>query len=183
MAIHNADEELRLRHIEVRLTSFALHEGGGLLPIPGALSFVKHDYFLDRDIVIADVLISKVMDVLNKAAHLALRCLLGDSFALYFVASKGLSEHVNEWPVTGKKDGMFITMFVRASCRDIQPSQSFTRTRHASDKADGFRAFLAGSINHHAHAGAQFVEVLLHSHPIARCRRHCEFGKAFVPPQ
>jgi hypothetical protein len=44
-----------------------------LLTGPG---FVKHDNLLDGDIVIADVLITKVMNILYKATHLALRYFL-----------------------------------------------------------------------------------------------------------
>src|ERR1700722_12955633 len=66
VAIHNTDEELRLRHIEVGLPSLSLHERSGLLASPGTLRLVKYDDFLDRNIVVADVLISEMMDVLDE---------------------------------------------------------------------------------------------------------------------
>src|SRR5579864_7350223 len=65
MPIHNTNEEFWLGHIEVVLSSLALHEASRLFTRPGALSFVKHNNFLKRNSVIADVVISKVMDILD----------------------------------------------------------------------------------------------------------------------
>ena len=125
MPIHHTNKELRLRHVEVGLPSFALHEASRLLSGPGPLCFVKHHHFLDRDIVVADIMISKVVNILDKAAYLALGCFLSDALTLSFVSRKCLSEHINKWAIAGQKDGVLIAMFIGTACRYIQPGQSF----------------------------------------------------------
>jgi hypothetical protein len=119
MPIHHANQELRLRHIKVGLPSFALHETCRLLAGPSPLRFVEHDDLLKRDIIVADILVSEMMNILNEAAHGSLSSLFRDTLASSFVASKSFSEHFNKRAVARQKNGMLIVMFLRAPSRDI----------------------------------------------------------------
>src|SRR5579872_384417 len=160
MAIHYGDEKFWLGHIEVVLSSFALHEASRLLTRPGTLSFIKHNNFLKRDREVADVLISEVMDVLDKTAYLALRCLFRDVFACGLVTCKGFSKDVNKWPVARQENGVLVEMLNRAPRCNVQPGECLSRAGYASHKANRFRAVLPRLVDHGANAGASFLEVL-----------------------
>jgi len=99
------------------VSSFPLHEVRSLLSGPGSLSLIEYHDLLYGYVLVADILISKVMDILDKAAHLTLSHRLLDSLSANFVASKRLTKHVNERAVAGQEDGIFIAVFVRASRR------------------------------------------------------------------
>jgi hypothetical protein len=101
MPIHYANEELWLGHIEVGLSSFALHEASRLFARPSALSLVKHNNFLKRNSVIANIVISEVMDILDKTANLALSRRFRDPFPRGLVTCKGLSKDINKRPIAG----------------------------------------------------------------------------------
>jgi len=70
-----------------------------LLPCPCALCFVEDDDLLDRDIVVADVLISEMVNILDEASHFPLSILLRNALAIHFVTSKRLAQDVDEWPI------------------------------------------------------------------------------------
>jgi len=122
MPIHYADQELWLGHVEVVLPSFALHEASRLFARPSALRFVKHNNLLKRNGVIAHVVISEVVNILDKATHFALSRLFRDAFAPRFVACEGLPQDINKWAVARKKNSVLIEMLDRAPRSDIQPS-------------------------------------------------------------
>jgi len=110
MPIHHADQELWLGHIEVGLSPFALHEASRLVPGPSALSFVKHNNFLVRDGIVADVVVSEVMNILDKTADFALSYPFRDALTRRFVACEGFSKDIDKRAIAGQKNGVLITV-------------------------------------------------------------------------
>jgi hypothetical protein len=58
-----------------------------------------------------------MMNILDKATHLALRGFLQDPLAPNFVTGKRLPENLNKWAIARQIDSMFIAMFVGTSFR------------------------------------------------------------------
>ena len=66
MAIHDTHQEGRLGHVEVSMPPLLLHELCRLIPVPGALGFIKNHHALNRCVGVTQRLIPEMVDVLDK---------------------------------------------------------------------------------------------------------------------
>ncbi len=142
MPVHDADQELRLRHIEIGLPPFSLHEASSLLACPCSLSFVEHNNFLNWNTHVPDVFIAEVMDVLDEAAYLALGRPFRDSLAPGFVSCQSFPQNVHQWTIARKKNRVLVHILKGTPSRDVETRQGLTGTWNAGNKTDGFSGVL-----------------------------------------
>ena len=66
MPIHHGHQELRFGHIEIAMSSLFSHEAGGMFLAPRPLGLVEHNYALSRSHSCAYIVVTEVVDVLDK---------------------------------------------------------------------------------------------------------------------
>ena len=126
MWIHNRKQKLRLGHRKSDLPFLFLHELAGLIDIPSALSLIKNNNLLDRSSIGHEVIVTEVMNVLNKRTGLlefvytfGSSSTIDVSGAVKGIDGKGFAQYIHQRAVSTEKDRVFIIMRPHSAVCDI----------------------------------------------------------------
>jgi hypothetical protein len=149
MPVHTRDQKLWLELREVRDVLLSAHEVRRALHVPSSLGLVKqHDVFRWRARRISQVLVAKVVHILDESLYLASRVPEPNpcsprALSLNLVSSQRFPKNTDQGTISGKEHAVEIARGITVLCCCVQPNQRLPGPGHPRDKANGLLALLS----------------------------------------